>query len=408
MQYDMSYNSSVELEFKDGDTTRGDPVLHFDPDAFVPLRDSIESRTTRLGGHYRFDSGSNLVASFIYVDSEEQVTFQDIPINHLTFYTSIAELQHQYNGDVVRILSGSGAYTERRNVTPLGIDTVSTRPRSTSFYSYAYLRPFGNTASFTLGVSADYLDLATIPLPSMSEINPKLGLVWNMTNSTTLRVGAFRALKRGFFTSLSLEPTQVAGFNQLFDDFEGARSLGRGIAVDQRISTSWFIGAEATRRDLKVLGSVGENFDWRERSGRAYVYWIAVRPVTLSASYDFERLQRPPELTGFEIFTDVTTQKIPVAAFFNFASGLQVKLRTTHVAQYGTFAQASTASFQYGAAHFWVTDAAVSYRLPNRAGLFSLELRNLFNQHFNFQETDLGSISFARDRTILGRLMLYF
>jgi hypothetical protein len=35
---------------------------------------------------------------------------------------------------------------------------------------------------------------------------------------TTLRAAAFRVLKRTLITDQTLEPTQVAGFNQFFDD----------------------------------------------------------------------------------------------------------------------------------------------------------------------------------------------
>ena len=49
------------------------------------------------------------------------------------------------------------------------------------------------------------------------QFNPKFGVTWNPFTNTTLRAAAFRTLKRTLITDQTLEPTQVAGFNQFFD-----------------------------------------------------------------------------------------------------------------------------------------------------------------------------------------------
>ena len=72
---------------------------------------------------------------------------------------------------------------------------------------------------WTLGVSADDFQAEGI---EARKINPKLGVQWNVTDDVRLRAAAFQVVKGPLSTNRTLEPTQVAGFNQFFDDDAGA------------------------------------------------------------------------------------------------------------------------------------------------------------------------------------------
>ena len=52
---------------------------------------------------------------------------------------------------------------------------------------------------------------------------PKVGLQWNITDNLRLRLAWFENVKSALAANQTLEPTQVAGFNQLFDDINGTR-----------------------------------------------------------------------------------------------------------------------------------------------------------------------------------------
>jgi hypothetical protein len=69
--------------------------------------------------------------------------------------------------------------------------------------------------------------------------------------ATTVRAAAFRVLKRTLVTDQTLEPTQVAGFEQFFDDVNGASSWRYGVGIDQKFASDLFVGVEASKRDLK-------------------------------------------------------------------------------------------------------------------------------------------------------------
>ena len=67
-----------------------------------------------------------------------------------------------------------------------------------------------------------------------------------------MRAAAFRVLKRTLITQQTLEPTQVAGFNQFFDDFNLTEAWRYGGAIDQKFTKDLFGGVEFSKRDLKV------------------------------------------------------------------------------------------------------------------------------------------------------------
>ena len=61
---------------------------------------------------------------------------------------------------------------------------------------------------------------------------------------------SFRVLKRTLLNDQTLEPTQVAGFNQFFDDFNLTEAWRYGGAIDQKFTSSLFGGVEFSKRDL--------------------------------------------------------------------------------------------------------------------------------------------------------------
>jgi tetratricopeptide (TPR) repeat protein len=101
---------------------------------------------------------------------------------------------------------------------------------------------------------------------------------------TTIRGAAFKVLKRTLISNQTIEPTQVAGFNQFFDDANGTEMWRYGVAVDQRFSKSLYGGVELSKRDLKVpfldlpdppappIPELKEA-DWKESLASVYLHW---------------------------------------------------------------------------------------------------------------------------------------
>jgi len=84
--------------------------------------------------------------------------------------------------------------------------------------------------------------------------------------------------------------------------------------------------------------------------------------------------------------------------------------RTSHIEEHGTFVANSPipGTLEPGADRFWLLDAFVGYRLPNRRGLLSLNADNLLDRRFQFQDVDPEDTSVIPERLISFRFTLSF
>jgi outer membrane receptor protein involved in Fe transport len=330
-----------------------------------------------------------------------------------------AEIQHLFRSRYFNFTSGAGYFDiDGRIDTTLGFDipppdgpgpfevseSVSTDLQHVNVYAYAHLHLLKNVM-FTVGLSADFLSGDSLDVGDQDQFNPKFGITWNPFPATTIRAAVFRVLKRTLITDQTLEPTQVAGFNQFFDDINGTESWRYGGAIDQKFTKDIFGGVEFSKRDLNVpfldFGDLGNPIareeDMDEYLGRAYLFWTPHRWLALRAEYLFERL-KSEGLTDQPI--DLTTHRMPLGVSFFHPSGLSASLRTTYFNQDGDFIT------QSGSDDFWIVDMAVNYRLPKRYGVMTVGATNLFDQDFKFFDRDFGNPSIQPDRMFFARVTL--
>ncbi len=336
-----------------------------------------------------------------------------------------AEAQYQFRHDRFSIIVGAGYFDADRediwqifdysrpsaNAVPYSFR--SNRYPARNFYVYSQLK-YPEKFIWTLGGSADLFDGGLYDLDT-DQFNPKFGLTWNPFQNTTLRAAGFRVFKRTLISNQTIEPTQVAGFNQFFDDSNGTESWRYGIAVDQKFTSALYGGIEISQRDLEVpyLYSAGTTSEIREadleqRLGRVYFYWTPHRWLSLSAEYQYERSERNIELIGVEQFTNLKTHKLPFGINFYHPSGLSAGVKASYLDQSGVFVDPSTKNSTEDSDQFWVVDASLSYRLPSRYGILSVEGKNLFDETFKFLDTDPAKPSVYPERLILVRFTLSF
>jgi hypothetical protein len=265
-----------------------------------------------------------------------------------------------------------------------------------------------------MGVSFDYLTgaAAAVPHETLNQFNPKFGITWNPFLSTSIRAAAFRVIKRTLITDQTLEPTQVAGFNQFFDDIDVTNAWSYGAAVDQKISQNVFVGAQFSLRDLKVPGinpTVSPpailKFKVKEYLSHAYLFWTPHPWFALRGTYEFERFNNNP-LVG--IGGTLDTHRVPLGMNFFHPSGLGVFLAATYYNQSGKIASFTTGSLESGSDNFGIVDAALNYRLPRRYGFITIGATNLTNQKFKFFDTDTNNPRIQPKRTFFLKLTLAF
>jgi hypothetical protein len=261
-----------------------------------------------------------------------------------------------------------------------------------------------------LGVSYDAF---RSDLLDRNQLNPKLGVTWDLPWGTTLRAAWFRTLKRSAIAGQTIEPTQVAGFNQLFDDPFAAKARRWGIAIDQKLSASIFAGAEWSERRLDVPTffagppPFAQDFTNTERFARGYLGWLPSDTIAFSFEPQWERFVRDPLAQNPGFFAEVNLLRLPVQLRWFDRSGLIGLVRATFVHEQGQFLFAD-GSISPGKDDFVTVDAGIGWRWPGRAAIATVEARNIFDSGFRFQDTDPVNPRILPGRQVLGRVSFVF
>jgi hypothetical protein len=236
-------------------------------------------------------------------------------------------------------------------------------------------------------------------------------MIWNITPATTMRAAAFRTFKRTLLNDATLAPTQVAGFNQFYDDVDGTDSWRYGIGLDQKFSKTVFGGVEVSMRDIStpytsLSDGTLQKADWTEKTGRAYLFWTPNQYLSLSAEYLYEYYSRDRN-TGAESISSLTTNSVPLGASFFHPIGLYARAIASYVYQKGDFAPLFGDVYE-DSSSFWVVDAVLGYRFPKRYGTFELGVKNATNETFKYQDMNPSSPTIYPDRFYYGRVTLSF
>jgi hypothetical protein len=350
-----------------------------------------------------------MIASAIFENTNNSAQAPDRSfVSETKERTRTFEVQHIYRTKYANFVSGMGHYDldiDAEVQSQFGSFADNEDGFRNNLYLYMQLNPILPNLRMELGISYDRMEDIGV---SRSQVNPKVGLIWNPFNGTTVRAAAFKVVSRAFTANRTIEPTVVAGFNQFFDDLNGTIAKRAGFAIDQKFSERIYGGIEVSGRNLSRVPfiTVGE-FDWNERNARAYLYWTPYDWFATAIEYQYERFNRLFEHRGPEDIIDVETHKVPVSLGLFHPSGLSAGITMTYVNQKGSFVDVNETPID-GDDQFLIVDASLRYRLPRRLGIFGIQVRNLLDEDFNFQETSLAMPSIAWERIILGSWILAF
>ena len=416
-------STSILAELRYEDVEQGDLPLRFDPANFNPdLRQEEKTRSARLGLRHAFAPGSELIATAAYLDAEFPAR-NVAPEFDLDADVEgwIGEIQYAFQRARIRLVSGLGYFdaTRENSQRDASVDpplaTSSTEDiHHANGYVYTLLN-WPDPVTWTLGVSVDLFD-TTAPGSSRDQVNPKVGVMWTPMPDTTLRAAFFRTLKRQLVSNQTIEPTQVAGFNQFYDDIDGTDAWRAGVGIDQKLGSRAAVGGEFSARELTfpftdltdITAPVNDRATWREQFARAYAYWAPFSWLALSAEYFYEYFDRESAFPGPDLFTELRTHRIPLGVSFFHPLGITARFRVTYVNQEGRFENPVEGGTTRGQDQFWVADASLSYRLPKRLGLITLEARNLLDEGFHFQDTDPASPVITPELYVLLRFTLAY
>lgn len=440
LQVSPSPRASVQVELRRYEANLGDTALRFDPDDFsTALRFERTSNLLRIGGRYEFSPRAKMIASVVGEefdlsnrDSDEQPPANTFEANTKSRSLS-AEVQEVYAGNGFDLIGGLGYLRFEPEVTgeitvhllpppfPPLVIPIEDRESSESHKAYLYANYAANEAlTITGGLSYNQ---CTNPFRDRSGLDPKLGVTWKIAGATEVRAAAFRtvrcvgadprelALALPQPASLTIEPTQIAGFNQLFNDSSGSTSDVVGIALDHELSPRLFMGGHFVRRDIRVpilvLNEESEEEKWREDIARAYVDFSLDKNWVFSFAYQYEMQDYTTSLVTNGV-SKLTTQRAPLSLRFFSENGLSAGVTASYLDQEAHLFNTQTGAGERERDHFWLVDAALVYRLPKRYGFISLEAKNLLDEEFRFQEPDPNIPTLYPGRLFLARVSLNF
>ncbi len=293
----------------------------------------------------------------------------------------------------------------------------------------------------TAGASYDFLEYplnndippVTAGEASKNQFSPKAGFRLTPREDTTIRGVYTRSLGGVFYdTSVRLEPTQIAGFNQVFRSVlpeseaglvPGSRFETFGLALDQNFKTRTYVsvaGELLKSRGARVVGTldafgpalldipsgVAQTLDYEEASVTLTANQLLGQHFALGGSYRYSVADLSDRVPA-----------IPLAASGNFSAtaNRDVQAILNQVRAYllfnhrcGFFSSVEsvwTAQSSSGYAtvlpdeDIWQFNAFVGYRFPRRHAEFRLGLLNIGDQDYKLNPLNLYA-ELPRSRTL--------
>jgi tetratricopeptide (TPR) repeat protein len=425
VQWAASPKLNLQAEISSRESTEGDLAFNFDPNDFDPtLTKEREQDTQRIGLRYSPSPEADLLVSHISSDRSERQTYADVdavfnpllpppcdPVNLPFLCVELvpgdfdinreddgtqSEIQYIHKFGQVNLVAGlseseveSVINTATSNPTSIVAGTTELELSHSKTYLYSTFTLKQNI-ELTLGASKDEYESGST---DESVTNPKLGVIWKPDDRQTIRVAAFEVMKPALVNNRTLEPTQIAGFNQLFDDINATKTSRNGLGYDIKISHGLALGIELSERDMEepVITNLGAGpvtiFEDREESyHRVYAHWTPTNSIAVSAEAIYDRYEAEsgiitqddnlPEL--------VKTNSLPVSIKYFSPSGWYAGITTTFVDQ--EVQRDPFSSQASGEDSFHIVDLSIGYRLAKRRGAISLGVYNATDEQFMYQD----------------------
>ena len=397
-QFRITSDLSIQGEVKKRKGDFGDLVLRFDPDSFSRTSHrTIDSDTYRLGANYSPDSRNSFIISAIHQDLSDKTNQDTLSVDG-TFDEAQYEGQYLFRGDHIELVSGLG-FTDSDIETSSSfslfgmiIDGPIEKREIEGRSGYIYTHIPWSSGTGILGL--EYAKVDDEDQIDESQTSPKLGVVWDINETSTVRLAAFRTLQTTSTIKQSISPTQVAGFNQVFDDLLGTKSWRYAIALDSQIISNIYGGIEFTRRTVTemVASSSLPTEDHEEEYHVAYISWPLTNNYAIGSRFIYDDFER--EYVDGEVNADrpatMNTQSFSLLASYHSETGFYSELEAIHISQ-EIDNILLTGGTESESDKFWLGNISFGMRLPKRKGTIELQVRNLFDRNFNFQSIHPGT-----------------
>ena len=420
VQWAVSPELNLQAEVSTRESTEGDLAFNFDPDDFdSTLTNKRDLDTERFGLRYSPRPEIDILISHISSDREVNQTLSgtvlipnpafpgclpfcapllpvpgDLDITAKSDGTQ-TEFQYLHNFGSIRLVAGlADADVDTDNVTettPPSILESMSMSELTQERAYIYSTfDLGGSVELTLGVSDEKYEADPT---DESDTNSKFGLRWRIDKRQEVRLASFEVTKPALVNNRTLEPTQVAGFNQFFDDITATKSERVALGYDIRLNSRLALGVETSERDMEepVITDVGAGpetvFEDREEEfHKIYAHWTPTNSIAVSVEAIYDLYEAESGIvTEFDNLPErVKTESLPLSIKYFATSGWYAGITTTFVEQ--EVDRDPFASQASGDDSFRIVDLNFGYRLPRRLGAISLAILNATDEEFKYQD----------------------
>ncbi|MDH5445635.1 MAG: FecR domain-containing protein [Gammaproteobacteria bacterium] len=388
----ISNSLDIQIEHTNFSTVIGDQRLNFDPSFTSTDMRTLDDEITRIGGHIYPSQNHDIIFSYLENFRDVQTFRPTSPIG-ITIKTKEKgkdqQLQYLLSLDSYKLILGIGKNEvdseSTTTVSFLGtpISITNTKPENKQENAYVYNHfLFGSSSTITLGLSHDNVKSLS-PFRDIKENSGKIGIFWDISENTRFRAAAFEGVKRHFVVNQTIEPTQIAGFNQFFDDPNGSTYDAYGVAFDYSSRSSSSLGIEAFQRDVKTPETTSPATfiltDQNETTHDIYFNTSISKHWQFNMNYIYEKYKtekREP--------TELTTRSLPIGIKYFSPNGLYGTLTYTKVSQRSSFTTAP--AFDKRSEKFEIIDLSIGYKLPKQLGNMSLQIHNITNKEFIYQD----------------------
>jgi tetratricopeptide (TPR) repeat protein len=445
-QFAFSDSTSFQIEVSDSEEEKGDVTRRLLPE-FLNVDDfqvKSELSTTRLGIRHALTVNTDLLISaarreYDFIRSQDinpSTTFSTESDRTIDLY----EVQLAGKLEQTAWLAGISRQNEDEDALsvfefatgcPLPSCSSPSEHEAWQTRLYGYLHyDFNDKTTLTGGLSYIKEDVDN---DEFNKAYPKLGFQFNPTTGSELRLAAFRNRMSVILPSLyeTLEPTQIIGFNQLYDDYNKTDYWAYAAEYKHQLSHNLHAGFSSVFRELETeIGLVdfstlppGKTSQVIEHDDLNTVFWLNLTTSpfwSFGVEYSYNRsdlaknIQTNSVVLAPDGVLELKTHQLPISISYYHPLGFSTTLTATYYNQEGEFVNKTGTETQHGEDNGVSTDLAFNYRFPNRRGSVSLGINNIFDRQINFEDRDGYDISnpeltaspssFTGERFVFGKI----
>ncbi|WP_350117146.1 tetratricopeptide repeat protein [Nitrosomonas sp.] len=404
LQHALTSKLNIQAEVRRREKEHGDIEMDFNPRKFSEnTQRKLNEYSARVGARYSISSNQDLIVSALYANSSIDTKNPDRTSRQTQNNSYQVEAQYLFRESIFNLVMGGGYSRVDSDITDnlrrSGVFEKDRINERSNVYLYSHWHLSKNiiaTLGFNYNIfktSQNTIGLFDPHFLKVNEIDPKFGLQWNILEDTRLRLAWFETVKTDLISQQTIEPTQVAGFNQFFDDASGTQSRRKGAGLDTRILDNVYGGLEASIRDLDVPVLDAHLSDHqKEQIYRSYLYMTLNSNWSIASEFQYEKFTRDKNFIRLgNDPNEIHTVSAPISIKYFNSNGLFSSITGTVVSQdierHNVTSTNPKIGRTEGSSSFFLLDTMIGYRLPARRGLLSFEAKNIFDENFYFRNS---------------------